>query len=153
MLYAFQFLATLSTCLFSGAAIYINLVEHPARMGCDTQTAATVWAPSYQRATVMQASLAIAGGLSGIAAWLLGGGFFWLMGAVFIFSVVPVTFAVIMPTNHLLLTPGRDLASGDTRRLLVRWGKLHGLRSALSLIASVIYIALLLAGSTTTVGK
>ena len=33
MLYAFQFLATLSTCLFSGAAIYINLVEHPARMG------------------------------------------------------------------------------------------------------------------------
>lgn len=100
----------------------------------------------------MQASLAIAGCLSGMAAWLLGGGFFWLMGAVFSFSVVPVTFAVIMPTNYLLLIPGRDLAPDDTRRLLVRWGKLHGLRSALSLIASVIYIALLLAGSTTTPG-
>jgi len=47
--------------------------------------------------------------------------FFWLIGAVFIFSVVPVIFAVIMPTNYLLLIPGRDLASDDTRRWLVRW--------------------------------
>lgn len=61
MITAFEFIATLSTALFAGAAIYINLVEHPARMGCDTKTAATVWAPSYKRATVMQASLAILG--------------------------------------------------------------------------------------------
>lgn len=45
---ALQFLAALSTCLFAGAAIYINFVEHPARMSCDTKTAATVWAPSYK---------------------------------------------------------------------------------------------------------
>ena len=67
MITAFQFIAILSTTLFTGAAIYINFVEHPARMGCDTKTAATVWAPSYKRATVMQASLAILGFLSGFA--------------------------------------------------------------------------------------
>jgi len=48
-----EFIAVLSCTLFAGAAIYVNLVEHPARMGCDTKTAATVWAPSYKRATVM----------------------------------------------------------------------------------------------------
>jgi hypothetical protein len=138
-----QFLAALSTCLFAGAAIYINLVEHPARMGCDTRTAATVWAPSYKRATVMQASLAIVGLLAGVAVWLLGGGAMWFVGALFIGAVVPFTFIVIMPTNHQLLEPGRDLSSDETRGLLEKWNKLHAVRSALSLVASVIYVAML----------
>jgi len=144
VLHLLQFLATLSTCLFAGASIYINLVEHPARMGCDTKTAATVWAPSYKRATFMQASLAIVGFLAGVAAWLLGGSVTWLAGAMFVGAVVPFTFIAIMPTNHQLLVPGRDLASNDTRRLLEKWGKLHAIRSALSLVASVLYVALLL---------
>ena len=143
MITAFQFIATLSTTLFTGAAIYINFVEHPARMGCDTKTAATVWAPSYKRATVMQASLAILGFLSGLAVWLLGGGVMWLVGAVFIGLVVPFTFIAIMPTNHQLLTPGRDLASNETRALLQKWGKLHAVRSVLSFVASVVYVGLL----------
>jgi hypothetical protein len=41
MLVVLQFLAVVCCTLFAGAAIYINLVEHPARMGCDTKTAAT----------------------------------------------------------------------------------------------------------------
>ena len=143
MITAFQFIAALSTTLFTGAAIYINFVEHPARMGCDTKTAATVWAPSYKRATVMQASLAILGFLNGLAVWLLGGDVMWLVGAVFIGLVVPFTFIAIMPTNHQLLTPGRDLASSETRALLEKWGKLHAVRSVLSLVASVVYVGLL----------
>ena len=118
MITGFQLIAMLSTTLFAGAAIYINLVEHPARMGCDTKTAATVWAPSYKRATVMQASLAILGFLSGVAVWMVGGDVMWLVGAVFIGLVVPFTFISIMPTNHKLLAPGRDLASNETRVLL-----------------------------------
>ena len=46
-------------------------------MGCDTKTAATVWAPSYERATLMQASLAIVSLLAGTVAWVLGGGAVW----------------------------------------------------------------------------
>jgi len=48
MLAAIEYIATLSSTLFTGAAIYINLVEHPARMGCDTKIAFTQWAPSYK---------------------------------------------------------------------------------------------------------
>lgn len=140
MLALVELLATLSCTLFTGAAIYINLVEHPARMGCDTKTAATVWAPSYKLATVMQASLAVIGFLTGILAWLLGGGGLWLLGAVLLVAVVPFTFIVIMPTNHTLLEPGRDLSSPETRALLEKWGQLHAVRSVLSLLASVAFI-------------
>lgn len=127
--------------LFAGAAIYINLVEHPARMGLDTKTAATVWAPSYKKATLMQAPLAVLSFLSGLGAWLLGGGLVWLIGAVLIGLVVPFTFIAIMPTNHQLLLPGRDLSSPETRSLLEKWGRLHAVRSALSALASIVYLA------------
>lgn len=143
MLVAAQFIATLCCTLFAGAAVYINLVEHPARMDCETKTAATVWAPSYQRATVMQALLAVVSFLAGLLAWFFGGDVWWLVGAVLIGLVVPFTFIAIMPTNHQLLAPGRDLSSEETRTLLEKWGRLHAVRSALSLAASVVYMVLL----------
>jgi hypothetical protein len=109
-------------------------------MGCGTKLAATVWAPSYARATVMQASLAIVSLLSGAAAWLLGGGTLWLVGAVLIGLVVPFTFVAIMPTNKQLLTPGRDLTSSETRALLEKWATLHAVRSVLSFVATLVFI-------------
>jgi cell division protein FtsL len=145
MLFFVQFIAILATTVFAGAALYISFVEHPARMACSTEVAATVWAPSYKRATVMQASLAVIGFLAGIIAWLLGSGLAWLVAALFIMAVVPVTLLVIFPTNNRLLAPERDLASIETRELLVKWGRLHAIRSVLSLIASVIFIGQLIA--------
>jgi len=140
MLPLIEFIAVFATGIFSGASIYVNLVEHPARMSCSIEIAATVWAPSYRRATVMQASLAITGTLAGVAAWMLGAGPMWLVAALCIFAVVPVTFIIIFPTNNKLLAPERDPRSPDTRRLLIKWGRLHAIRSALSLSASAIFI-------------
>jgi len=140
MLPLIQFIAVLAASIFTGAAIYINLVEHPARMSCSTEIAAAVWAPSYRRATVMQASLAIAGSLAGVAAWMLGAGLMWLVAALCIFAVVPVTFIIIFPTNKKLLAPERDPRSPETRTLLNKWARLHVIRSALSLVASAIYV-------------
>ena len=140
MLPLVKFIAVLATGIFSGAAIYINLVEHPARMSCSTEIAAAVWAPSYRRATVMQASLAITGSLAGLAAWILGAGLMWLVAALCIFAVVPVTFIIIFPTNKKLLAPERDPGSPETRRLLTKWARLHAIRSALSLTASAIFV-------------
>jgi hypothetical protein len=144
MVVIFQFLAVLCCILFAGAAIYINLAEHPARMGCDTKTAATVWMPSYKKATVMQAPLAAVSFLAGVAVWLLGGGLLWLIGAVLIGLVVPFTFIAVMPTNNQLLAPGRDLSSAETRSLLEKWGRLHAVRSALSFLASIVYLVSLI---------
>jgi hypothetical protein len=143
MLHALQFIATLFAALFAGAALYINLVEHPARMGLETSIAAKHSAPSYKRATWMQAPLALLSLLAGAAAWLLGGTVTWLAGALLIGAVVPFTFIVIMPTNHKLLAPGRDLSSPETRALLESWGKLHAVRTGLGLLATVLFVGLL----------
>ena len=123
-----EYVATLSAALFAGAALYINVAEHPARMGLETRLAALEWAPSYHRATWLQAPLALLSLLSGVSVWLLGRGWGWMVGAVLVGGVVPFTFVVIMPTNNKLLTPGRDLASAETRELLVHWGRLHAVR-------------------------
>ena len=135
-----EFLAVLSAALFAGAALYINVVEHPARMGLDTRTAAMQWAPSYNRATWLQAPLALVSLLCGAAVWLLGGGPAWLAGALLVGAVVPFTFGVIMPTNRKLLARGRDLSSTETRELLVKWGQLHAVRTALSMAGTLVYL-------------
>jgi hypothetical protein len=130
-----EFLATICAGLFAGAALYINLAEHPARMSLATRAAAEAWAPSYERATRMQVPLAVMSLVAGIVAWLLGGGVTWLIAGALIGGVVPFTLLVIMPTNRQLLAPGRDLGSSETRTLLEEWGRLHAVRTALSLLA------------------
>ena len=140
---ALQITAAFCAALFAGAALYINVAEHPARMVLDTRHAALQWAPSYERATWMQAPLALLSLLAGTAASLMGGGAGWLGAAVLIGAVVPFTFVVILPTNHALLAPDRDLASDETRALLERWARLHAVRTALSLAATVVYLVLL----------
>jgi hypothetical protein len=40
MLLALKFIATLTAATFAGAALYVNLVEHPARMTLDSRAAA-----------------------------------------------------------------------------------------------------------------
>jgi uncharacterized membrane protein len=132
--------ASLATALFTGAAVYISLVEHPARLRCPTAHAVEQWRPSYKRATVMQASLAVIGSLLAIAAWLVGAGLIWLLAGLVLGSVVPFTLIAMWPTNKRLEDPALDTASELARSLLVRWGRLHAVRSALSLLALVLMV-------------
>jgi uncharacterized membrane protein len=55
-------------------------------------------------------------------------------------AVVPFTFVAIMPTNKALLAAGRDPASRETRALLVKWGRLHAVRTILSIVATVVLL-------------
>ena len=85
----------LACSLFAGAAVYLSLVEHPARMECGVELAATEFPPSYRRASVMQAILAAVGLLSSIAAWLAGAIFWWAIAGALLGSVIPFTLIVI----------------------------------------------------------
>ena len=136
-----HFIAVLSCALFSGAALYITVAEHPARMACGTQVAATVFGPSYARSAPMQVGLALTATIAGLLSWWLDGRFLWLVGSMLILAVVPFTLVAIMPTNHRLLDAGLDRSSEVTRRLLRQWGMPHAVRSLLSLAASCLLLS------------
>ena len=138
-----ELLATLSSGLFAGASVYINLVEHPARMEAGTHLALTEFSPSYHRATVTQVSLASAGFLSALVAWRLRLDSRWLIGGGLLVSVIPFTAVAILPTNKQLLDPATANDLDLAERLLTRWGRLHAVRSVLSLASLLTFLFLL----------
>ena len=138
-----ELIATLSSGLFTGASIYINLVEHPARMQTGIRPALTEFAPSYHRATVTQVSLAVAGFSSALIAWRSRSDVRWLIGGGLLVSVIPFTALVILPTNKKLLDPARANDLDLAEKLLTRWGRLHAVRSVLSLASMLMFLLLL----------
>jgi hypothetical protein len=139
-----EFVAVLACGLFTGAAVYVNVVEHPARMECGVELAATEFPPSYRRGTIMQVTLAAVCLLSSIAAWLAGATFWWVVAGILQVSVIPFTLIVILPTNKVLLSPTLDRQSVEAARLLARWGALHAVRSTLSALALFLLLYLLI---------
>ena len=140
-----QMVATLATGIFFGAAVYVNLVEHPARISCGVPLAVAEWRPSYKRGTRMQAPLALIGSFSALAAWWFEGGAAWLIGGVLLLLIVPFTLVVIFPTNKRLESQELDLHSEEASRLLQQWGRLHAIRSILSGVAFLAFLSALTA--------
>ena len=137
-------LALIAAALFAGAALFINVAEQPARMKLDDRALLIEWKASYDRAAVMQASLAIVGFLLGTLAWWQTGGWLWLIGAAVLLANWPYTLICIMPMNRRLKAIEPASANVETRALIEKWNVLHTGRTALGLAA----VALLLWAST-----
>jgi hypothetical protein len=134
-----QFALTIAA-VFTGAAVYINIAEQPARLQLDNRSLLAEWKLSYRRGYVMQASLAIVGGFFGLVAYLSTLDWRWLLGAIVLLANWPYTLFVIAPTNNRLMDTPPEVATAETRRMLERWGALHAGRSALGLVATLIFL-------------
>ena len=133
-------LALTIAAVFTGAAIYINIAEQPTRLQLDNRSLLAEWKPAYKRGYVMQASLAVLGGLFGLVAYLSTLDWRWVLGAAVLLANWPYTIFVIMPTNRRLMDTPPEAATAETRRMLERWGALHAGRSALGLVATLIFL-------------
>lgn len=133
-------LALVVAALFAGAALYINVAEHPARMGLDDRALLAQWKPAYQRGFALQAPLAIVGCAMGAVAWWQTGHGAWLAGAVLMIANWPYTLIVIMPTNRQLLAIDAAAAGPASRGLLARWARLHAMRTALGFAATAVFL-------------
>lgn len=139
--------ATACAGTFFGAAVYINFVEHPARVSCGPELAVREFGPSYQRAAVMQGALAVLGCLIGLlGAWMLRDALV-AGAAVLLGLVVPFTLIVILPTNKKLLDPTLSPGGALASALLTQWNRLHAVRSTLSGVAFVLLLYRLASGA------
>jgi hypothetical protein len=126
--------------VFAGAAFYINFAEHPARLALDDKSLLKQWKPSYDAGYTMQATLAaLSGAFALIAAWMTFD-WRWIVGAVLILANWPYTLLGIMPTNQQLKAISESEPRPDSRALLQRWGRLHGVRTELGIAATVAFL-------------
>jgi hypothetical protein len=135
-------LALVVAAVFSGAAIYVNVVEQPARFGLDDRALLAEWKPSYKRGFAMQAPLALAGFVLGVVAWWQTRDVLFLVGSIAMLANWPWTILVINRVNAVLMATESAQASAQTRALIEKWGRVHAVRTAFGFIA---VIALLMA--------
>jgi uncharacterized membrane protein len=134
--------ATVAAGLCAGAAMYITVVEPPARVECGQALAIKEFGPSYRRAAVMQGVLAVVGLLASFIAWYQEFGLGWLIGGLLLGTLVPFTLVVVIPTNRRLLDPGLDSGSGEAGELLTRWGQLHAMRTVVSVAVFMAFVGM-----------
>jgi hypothetical protein len=133
-------LALIVAAVFSGAAIYINIAEQPARLGLDDRALLTEWKLAYERGFAMQAPLAVVGFLLGLLAWWQTNEWRWCLGALVLIANWPYTLFRIFPTNNQLAAIEPADAGPTSRALVESWSRLHAIRSVLGLVATLIFL-------------
>ncbi len=130
-----------AAAMFAGTATYVSLVEQPARMALDDQGLLEEWKPSYKRGALMQAPLALIAFALGVLTWrTCGGDWRWVAGALLAIAAWPFTLVVIRPVNDRLLATSPDAAGPESRTLMVRWARLHAVRTALGIASLAAFL-------------
>jgi len=133
-------IALLLAAMFTGAAFYINFAEQPARMALDDRALLVEWKLAYRWGYAMQATLVLAGFLLGMWAWHLTDKTAFIAGALILFANWPWTLLVMLPINKRLQATPEERAGAQTRTLLHTWNYLHGVRTLLGFLSTLLFV-------------
>ena len=132
-------LALAFAAAFSGAALYVNFVEQPARLALDDEALLHEWGPSDQRGVALMAGLSLISAALGLSAWFETQDVRWAIGAIFIILNWPYTFFAMAPVDNQILTLApKDL--GAVRALVRQWGLMEYGQTAIGVVASAIFL-------------
>ena len=132
-------LALAFSAAFCGAALYLNMVEQPARLALDDRALLSEWRPSDRRGFALLATLALLSTIFALAAYFESHDLRWLIGALIQIASWPYTYFAIVPvTNRILMLPGTDAAAA--RDLVRSWGLLEIVQTAIGVIAAIVFV-------------
>jgi hypothetical protein len=139
------YLGLVIAALFAGAAFYISFAEQPARLSLDNRALLAEWKGSYKRGFAMQAPLALVGSALAVVAWWLTDRTAFLIGALLLIANWPWTIFGVMPTNRALMATELQEAGPQSRELIMKWNRLHSVRTALAFLAILAMLIALIA--------
>jgi Domain of unknown function (DUF1772) len=128
-----------AACAFFGAALYINVVEQPARLALDAKSMVREWAPSNRRGFVLLSSLAVVSAILAYVGFSRSGDFRWIIGGTVILASWPYAYFVIVPVNIWLCAIPADAAPSAARDLMRDWGLLEWGQTAIGLGACCLF--------------
>ena len=137
-------LALAVAAFYSGAALYVDLVELPSTEILDDRSQLAAWKVSLTRGALMQGPLCLFGFAIGLSAWVGPHYLSDAIGAIAMLANVPWTFGMIAPTNRMLRETAPEAAGPRSRALIKRWGSLHSVRTAFGLLAVIAFLQALL---------
>ena len=131
----------MGTGLMAGSAIYINLVEHPARMKIDdVKSLHRQWKEGFDLAKIIMIGASLVPICGGIAAYAMNQskGKPWLIAAGMLAFNVPYTALVIMPRSIQPISDYEVVARKDpavVKETVDKWNTLHKVRTVVDLAA------------------
>jgi hypothetical protein len=132
-------LALAFAAAFSGAALYINLVEQPARLALDDNGLLSEWRPSDRRGFAMLATLALVAAVLGLATYFETQDVRWLIGALIVIASWPYTFFAMVPMNNRILAVSASEPAA-ARELVRTWGLLEYGHTAIGIVACAAFL-------------
>lgn len=133
-LYAFAAAAS-----FLGAAIYIGIVEQPARLRLSSAAMIKEWTLSNRRGTLTLSVFAVISAVLAYIQFRDSGDVRWLIGGTIILASWPYAYFVMVPVNVWIcaIPPGR--AVSPARKLMRDWGVLEWGHALIGLAATCVF--------------
>jgi hypothetical protein len=127
---ALGFVVIIASAMFAGGALYVSIVEQPARMAAGMAAARAQFGPSYDRAAIWQGGSAVIALAVGVAAAIVEGDWLWGASAVSTGLAVPWTLVVMLPAVRVLHDE-EDLPDDEAASVFRKWELRHLVRSVL----------------------
>ncbi len=140
---ALQVMTTGMASVFAGGATYTAIVQRPATLQLqDLHYQLFLFQKMYRHAAIVQTTLAIGSGISGILIYFLTNQRLWLSSSILILSVPVYTAVAMFSTNRLLCDTAACKRKGKqyTQNLLQKWHKLHRGRTLISLTSMGVFM-------------
>ncbi|MEN3352412.1 MAG: hypothetical protein V7640_570 [Betaproteobacteria bacterium] len=120
---------------FVGAALYINLVEQPARLALGPRAMLKEWVRSNRRGFIVLSIMAIVSALLACTEFGRTGDVRLLFGATIIATILPYAYFVVVPVNVWLCAVPPEAAPSIARDLMRKWGLAEWGQTAIGLAA------------------